>query len=157
MKRDETLFLENQLCFALYSSSLAMNKTYQPLLKKIGITYPQYLVLIVLWQADEISVSTLGQHLHLDSGTLTPLLKRLEAAELVQRQRSSKDERQVIVSLTTSGKNLKKIAIDFPKKMVCATSLSTAEANSMTTSLKKLRTKLLKSDLIKHEIKKEHS
>ena len=83
------LRLDQQLCFALYSSSLAMTKLYKPLLEPLGLTYPQYLVMLVLWEQDGISVSTLGQRLSLDSGTLTPLLKRLEAAELIARRRAA--------------------------------------------------------------------
>lgn len=149
MRHDESLFLENQLCFALYSSSLTMSKAYQPLLKKLGVTYPQYLVLLILWQADKIPVSTLGQQLYLDSGTLTPLLKRLEAAELIKRQRSSRDERQVIVSLTIKGRNLRKTASELPKKILCAIDSSATEATLLARSLKKLRTNLLNSDLLK--------
>src|SRR5439155_24290568 len=86
--------LDRQLCFALYSSSLAMTKLYKPLLDPLGLTYPQYLVMLVLWEGDGIAVSELGQRLQLDSGTLTPLLKRLEASGLVQRRRDSADERR---------------------------------------------------------------
>jgi MarR family transcriptional regulator, organic hydroperoxide resistance regulator len=153
MKHDESLLLENQLCFALYSTSLAMSKAYQPLLKKLGVTYPQYLVLLVLWQEDGIPVSTLGQQLYLDSGTLTPLLKRLEAAEMVKRERSSADERQVIVSLTTKGRNLRKTASEIPKDILCAIDYSVASASSVANSLKKIRAKLLDSTLLEKEPK----
>ena len=96
----EWLALDNQVCFSLYSASLAMTKLYKPLLDPLGLTYPQYLVMLVLWETDDVSVSTLGERLSLDSGTLTPLLKRLEAAGLVKRARSAEDERRVQVSLT---------------------------------------------------------
>src|SRR6218665_1698041 len=108
-KQDEAaewLQLDRQLCFALYSSSLAMTKLYKPLLEPLGLTYPQYLVMLVLWEQDGISVSTLGQRLSLDSGTLTPLLKRLEAAALIARQRARDDERRVDLFLTDSGRAL---------------------------------------------------
>src|SRR6185295_13316857 len=96
----EMLKLDHQLCFALYSSSLAMTKLYKPLLDPLGLTYPQYLAMLVLWEGDAVSVSELGQRLQLDSGTLTPLLKRLEASGWVERERDSADERRVRVHLT---------------------------------------------------------
>src|SRR5215470_15501153 len=98
----EMLKLDHQLCFALYSASLAMTKLYKPLLDPLGLTYPQYLAMLVLWEGDGIGVSDLGQRLQLDSGTLTPLLKRLEAAGLVQRLRDSDDERRVLLQLTAA-------------------------------------------------------
>src|SRR3954463_1874064 len=94
------LLLDNQLCFALYSASLAMTKLYKPLLDELGLTYPQYLVMLVLWEGDGRTVSELGERLSLDSGTLTPLLKRLEAAQLVSRIRDTEDERRVHIMLT---------------------------------------------------------
>src|SRR6187200_246404 len=97
---DQALALDNQLCFALYSSSLAMTKLYKPLLDPLGLTYPQYLVMLVLWEGDGVTVSELGQRLMLDSGTLTPLLKRLESAGVLQRLRDVADERRVLVRLT---------------------------------------------------------
>src|SRR5262245_46268151 len=97
---DAWLRLDHQLCFALYSSSLAMTRLYKPLLAPLGLTYPQYLVMLVLWEQDEVAVSRLGERLQLDSGTLTPLLKRLEQAELLQRRRDSEDERRVLVTLS---------------------------------------------------------
>lgn len=153
MSTTDALLLENQLCFALYSTSLAMNKTYQPLLRELGLTYPQYLALLVLWQTDHISVSTLGQHLYLDSGTLTPLLKRLELADLVRRERSEDDERRVIVNLTSAGRNLKKKASEFPKQILCAAQTSVAELRSVTKALKALRTNLLNSCETSHDHK----
>src|SRR3954462_6505588 len=98
---NEVLHLDNQLCFALYSASLAMTKLYKPLLDELGLTYPQYLAMLALWQEDGQSVSQLGERLFLDSGTLTPLLKRLETAGLVVRERSVEDERRVHIRLTT--------------------------------------------------------
>src|SRR6476660_6430646 len=101
---DEMLRLDNQLCFAVYSTSLAMTKLYKPLLDKLKLTYPQYLVMLVLWERDGLMVSELGERLSLDSGTLTPLLKRLEANGLVARIRDVADEQRVHVSLTTAGR-----------------------------------------------------
>src|SRR6187431_2340286 len=92
---DQALLLDNQLCFALYSASLAMTRLYKPLLAELGLTYPQYLAMLVLWERDGLMVSELGERLGLDSGTLTPLLKRLEALELVARIRAVEDERRV--------------------------------------------------------------
>ena len=94
---DDVLALDHQLCFALYSASLAMTKLYKPLLDELGLTYPQYLAMLALWEADGVSVSALGERLRLDSGTLTPLLKRLEAADLITRTRDASDERRLVV------------------------------------------------------------
>ena len=101
------LLLDNQLCFALYSASLAMTKLYKPLLDALGLTYPQYLVMLSLWERDGLTVSELGERLFLDSGTLTPLLKRLEAAGLLVRLRDVQDERRVRITLTGQGRALR--------------------------------------------------
>jgi len=113
------LRLENQVCFALYSTSNALTRAYRPFLEKLDLTYLQYMVMIVLWQEQSISVKGLGEQLNLDSGTLTPLLKRLDAKELVLRQRSSEDERIRIISLTDKGRALEEIAETIPEQMVC--------------------------------------
>ena len=99
----KNLSLDQQLCFAVYAAAHAFNRFYKPLLVPLGLTYPQYLVLLVLWEADGQTVSGIGERLMLDSGTLTPLLKRLEAAGFVTRARSAHDERQVLVRLTDAG------------------------------------------------------
>ncbi len=138
-KSAEWLKLDHQLCFALYSSSLAMTKLYKPLLEPLGLTYPQYLVMLVLWEADGVAVSDLGARLTLDSGTLTPLLKRLEAAGLVQRQRDRADERRVLVSLTAAGRALKSRAAQVPPQVFCAANCSLDELASLTRRLKALR------------------
>ena len=114
------LSLSNQLCFALYSSSLEMTKLYRPLLEPMKLTYPQYLVMLVLWEQSGILVKELGAKLHLDSGTLTPLLKRMEKMGLVRRQRDAEDERGVIVTLTKQGENLKAKARGIPGVIACA-------------------------------------
>ncbi len=106
--------LDNQLCFALYSASLAMTKLYKPLLGALGLTYPQYLVLMVLWENDGASVSELGERLSLDSGTLTPLLKRMQASGWIERVRSAEDERRVHIHLTASGRALQQQAAPIP-------------------------------------------
>ncbi len=117
VKNPDLLRLDNQLCFALYSASNAIVRAYRPLLDALDLTYPQYLVMLVLWQQDGISVKQLGEKLFLDSGTLTPLLKRLEAKELLQRERSEQDERVRVLTLTESGKALKKQAASIPVQM----------------------------------------
>src|SRR6202167_2586758 len=94
---DLTLLLDNQLCFAIYSTAHAFNRVYKPLLDRLGLTYPQYLVMLVLWERDGVSVKEIGERLFLDSGTLTPLLKRLAQAGLIKPPRSTEDERQVLI------------------------------------------------------------
>jgi len=141
-KADDWLRLDQQLCFALYASSLAMTKLYKPLLAPLGLTYPQYLVMLVLWELDGISVSTLGQRLSLDSGTLTPLLKRLEAAALIKRQRASDDERRVDIFLTEAGRRLKGQALAIPPQLACASACSLEELSSLTRRLHELRSQL---------------
>ncbi len=117
---DDVLALDNQFCFALYSASLAMTKTYKPYLDKLGLTYPQYLVMLVLWQQDDVLVKAIGERLYLDSGTLTPLLKRLEASSLIARTRDEADERQVRITLTREGRALKKKAQCIPQQILSA-------------------------------------
>ena len=107
---DLPLLLGNQICFAIYSTAHAFNRVYKPLLDRIGLTYPQYLVMLVLWERDGLAVKDIGEQLFLDSGTLTPLLKRLEAAELIKRTRSTRDERQVLIALTSRGQALREKA-----------------------------------------------
>jgi DNA-binding MarR family transcriptional regulator len=140
---DSLLTLDNQLCFALYSTQLAMNKLYRRLLNELGLTYPQYLVMLVLWQHNQqLSVSKIGEHLGLDSATLTPLLKRLEAHGLVKRQRSSEDERRVDVSLSAAGEALKGRARGVPKAAICATHCEPQELGRLRDELNDLRKKL---------------
>jgi MarR family transcriptional regulator, organic hydroperoxide resistance regulator len=139
------LALDNQLCFALYSASLAMTKTYKPLLDRLGLTYPQYLVMLVLWQQDNVLIKTIGEQLFLDSGTLTPLLKRLEAAGLVVRTRDSIDERQVRITLTKEGRGLKKKAQDVPHQVLCASGQSQAALGNLRAQLAVIRDDLLQA------------
>jgi DNA-binding MarR family transcriptional regulator len=114
------LLLSSQICFAVYSAAHAFNRIYKPLLDRLGLTYPQYLVLLLLWEQDGQTMKSLGQRLYLDSGTLTPLLKRLEAAGLVHRARDSQDERLMRISLTEAGAALRERAMPFPNEIVCA-------------------------------------
>ena len=136
------LQLDNQLCFALYSASLAMTKVYKPLLDEIGLTYPQYLAMLVLWEKDGLMVSELGERLHLDSGTLTPLLKRMEASGLVSRIRAVEDERRVHVTLTASGRKLKAKAVGIPACILSASQSSITEITALTQDVRALRERL---------------
>lgn len=139
------LRLDRQMCFALYSASLAMTKLYKPLLEPLGLTYPQYLVLLVLWERDGLSVGELGERLFLDSGTLTPLLKRMEAAGLLERARAADDERRVIVSLTAAARVLKQRARDVPQQLGRAAGCSSAELTALTERLHTLRDRIVES------------
>ena len=136
------LLLDNQLCFALYSTSLAMTKLYKPLLDALGLTYPQYLVMLVLWEQDDVSVSDLGERLFLDSGTLTPLLKRMDAAGLLVRTRSRQDERRVQIALTAAGRKLKTPAVKVPGCVVSATHCPIPDLMALTKEIQALRRQL---------------
>jgi MarR family transcriptional regulator, organic hydroperoxide resistance regulator len=140
-----SLLLDDQLCFSLYSTALAMNKVYRKLLAKLKLTYPQYLVMMVLWEKDEKTVNEIGEKLFLDSATLTPLLKRMEAQGLLNRERSTEDERVVIISLTSAGKKLKQKAEEIPHSVFCATQCQPEELKSMAQQLNNLRKNLNKS------------
>jgi DNA-binding MarR family transcriptional regulator len=139
---DLPLLLGNQLCFAVYSTAHAFNRAYKPLLERLGLTYPQYLVMLVLWERDGVPVKDIGERLLLDSGTLTPLLKRLEAAELVKRTRSTEDERQVLIALTPRGQALKEKARAVPQAILAASACSIAELSAMKNELVTLRDRL---------------
>jgi DNA-binding MarR family transcriptional regulator len=147
MPRDKTpadaaLLLDNQLCFALYSASLAMTKFYKPLLDELGLTYPQWLVMLVLWEEDGRMVSQLGERLGLDSGTLTPLLKRLEAAGYLTRIRDVQDERRVHITLTAEGRRLKAKAGKVPTCIRDAAQCSLTELAHLRRELHQLRERL---------------
>ena len=144
---EHLLSLDHQLCFALYSASLAMTKLYKPLLDPIGLTYPQYLVMLVLWQGDGVTVSELGRRLTLDSGTLTPLLKRLETAGLLARRRDAADERRVRLHLTPAGNALKRRAAALAGRVACATACAPDELAALTRRVQALRNTLLASSL----------
>ncbi|WP_370680853.1 MarR family winged helix-turn-helix transcriptional regulator [Comamonas sp. GB3 AK4-5] len=139
---DAALQLDHQLCFALYSTSLAMTKLYKPLLAPLGLTYPQYLVLLVLWERDDHMVSELGERLFLDSGTLTPLLKRMEAAGWLQRQRDAQDERRVRVTLTAAGRALRAQAAGIPGCLLQSSQCTVDELQSLTQQIQQLRARL---------------
>lgn len=142
IKTDTAPKLDNQLCFALYSTSLAMSKVYRKLLPKLGLTYSQYLVMMVLWEQDGLTVSDIGERLFLDSATLTPLLKRMEVAELITRARAVNDERQVIIALTKSGDALRLKAGEVQNEVFCATQCNLDEVIAMKDQLIALRSKL---------------
>lgn len=142
MKEEEFLRLDNQLCFLLYAGSRAMTKLYRPVLEGMNLTYPQYLVMLVLWEHGTLSVSDIGSQLYLDSGTLTPLLKRLEASELITRTRLATDERKVMIRLTAKGLSLKQQAVTVPRELFCRSGLSVDEflslKNNLTVLLKRM-------------------
>jgi DNA-binding MarR family transcriptional regulator len=135
--------LDNQLCFSLYAASLAMTKVYKPLLDALGLTYPQYLVMLVLWESDGPTVSALGERLSLDSGTLTPLLKRMEAAGWLVRQRSSEDERRVHVVLTPVGRSLQAQAAHIPGCVVAQSGLPLDEVIALNQQIRSLRAAMM--------------
>lgn len=136
MDIDESLKLDNQLCFALYACSREITKLYRPYLDALGLTYTQYITLLVLWENNIINIKELCSRLYLDSGTLTPLLKKLENMKLLERKRDPNDERSVIISLTSEGKALKNKAIEIPSKIFCSSGLSIDEAISLRGQLK---------------------
>ncbi len=142
--QDEQLQLDNQVCFALYSASNAMGRAYQPLLKALDLTYLQYIVMMVLWEQKEINVKALGVKTHLDSGTLTPLLKRLEAKDYVRRTRSIEDERVRVITLTSAGIKLKELAKKVPVEMFCLSKMNKEELTSLKTQCEQLLDNLTK-------------
>jgi len=139
---DQLLRLDNQICFAIYSTAHAFNRVYKPLLDRLGLTYPQYLVMLVLWERDGVPVKEIGERLYLDSGTLTPLLKRLEQAGLIKRTRSTEDERLVLVSLTSHGQALKDKARAVPPSILAASQCSIAELSAVKNEIVALRNRL---------------
>lgn len=138
----DTLRLDNQLCYALYAASHRMTKCYRPLLERLGLTYPQYLVLIVLWETDALTVSEIGRRLRLDSGTLTPVLKRLETAGFVRRTRRQEDEREVEIGLTPDGLALRDEAVAVRREIVRQLKMSEAEIAELRIRLDDLITTL---------------
>jgi DNA-binding MarR family transcriptional regulator len=143
---DHALRLDNQVCFPLYAAARAMMKAYQPLLAKLGLTYPQYLVLLVLWEEDGLSVTAIGERLYLDSGTLTPLLKRLEESNLVRRRRGRGDERVVEISLTATGKQMKRRAQQVPQALLCQLALPLDELFRLRDDMRRLYTSIRASN-----------
>lgn len=144
-RHNKTPQLDEQLCFALYSTSLAMTKVYRKRLRSLGVTYSQYLVLMVLWQQNALTINGIGERLFLDSATLTPLLKRMEAQGLILRERAANDERQVIVTLTEVGSSFRKQAATLFNTVMGATGCTMKQANELTQQLALLRAELLKN------------
>ena len=142
---ESLLKLENFLCFAVYSTANAVTRAYQPRLAALGLTYPQYLAMVVLWEQENQTVTAIGAKLSLDSGTLTPLLKRLEAAGLITRRRGKSDERQVLIALTDAGRAMKERAEAVPVAMGQAFGCSMEEAMGMRSELIALRDNLVAS------------
>lgn len=136
--------LDQQLCFALYSTMLGFNKVYRDLLKNLGLTYPQYLVMLVLWERDGLTVGEIGERVFLDSPTLTPLLKRLQTAGLIDRTRSASDERQVLVTLTDAGRALRERAQAVPQCVAAAVNQPLAEIEDLRDRLLTVRTQMFK-------------
>ena len=139
---NDTMRLASQLCFAVYSTAHALNRVYKPLLEPLALTYPQYLVMLTLWEKDDVSVKEIGARLHLDSGTLTPLLKRLEQSGLVTRRRDVVDERHVRIELTLKGRNLRARARNIPHEIFCATGSSLQDVVALKEALIGLRDRL---------------
>ncbi len=142
----DSLRLDRQLCFSLYSAQLAMTRAYRPLLKKLGLTYPQYLVLLALWERDAETVSAIGDRLCLESGTLTPLLLRLEGRRLVRRQRGAIDGRQVLITLTAAGRSLEGRAVEVRTRVMDGTGLSRRGLDQLKLQLLGLRARLSEAE-----------
>ncbi len=134
----DPLLLDNQLCYALYAAAHRMTKSYRPMLERMGLTYPQYLVLLVLWESDGITVSEIGRRLRLDSGTLTPVLKRLESSGFLSRSRRQSDEREVEISLTEEGRALRAQAVAVRQSVMCQLNMSEPEIQAMRADLNAL-------------------
>ncbi|EFM62496.1 MarR family transcriptional regulator [Brucella sp. NF 2653] len=141
-KPDTNLNLADMLCFAVYSTANALSRAYQPILAPLDLTYPQFLVMLVLWERDDCTVSEIGARLNLDSGTLTPLLKRLEAAGRITRRRDPSDERQVRITLTDEGRKLQEQAESVPEQIMCATGQPVSELQDLRNRLMKIRNHL---------------
>ncbi|PTT01677.1 MarR family transcriptional regulator [Pedobacter sp. HMWF019] len=138
----DQLKLENQLCFPVYSLAKEIVNQYRPFLDKLDLTYPQYLVMLVLWEQRQQTVSELGEKLHLDSGTLTPLLKRLEQKELVSRDRSKTDERVVCISLTGNGERLQEQASKVPEQLINSMHIAVEELETLKICIQDILTKI---------------
>lgn len=140
--QDDSLKLDSMLCFAVYAAGHAFTRFYKPRLDALGLTYPQYLVFLVLWEADGLTVKSLGDRLFLDSGTITPLIKRLEARGLVRRQRDEEDERQVLVFLTPDGRGLREKALAVPLAVKTALAGEREAVDTLRQGLHRLRASL---------------
>jgi len=146
IEKDALLKLDNQLCFLLYACSRAVTKKYRPLLEDLGLTYPQYLVMLVLWEENGIPVKQLSARLYLDTGTLTPLLKRLETSGLITRTRTTSDERSVEINLTDKGRELKQKAFTVPQELLCSSGISIDDFLKLRSDLNSLFKKLIENE-----------
>jgi len=144
-RENDYLGLDDQFCFAVYSTAHALNRAYKPLLDRLGVTYPQYLVLLALWGEDGRSVGSLGDQLMLESSTLTPLLKRMETAGLLSRERNPADERQVTIRLTAKGRKLREKAKAVPKSILAAARCDARELGQLRERVKSVRDAILES------------
>ena len=144
--KSNSLHLDQQLCFALYSSSRLIVQSYDAILKELGLTYPQFLVLLALWEKNPLSVKQIGENLHLDSGTLSPLLKKMQTKGLVKKMRSNKDERIVTIMLTASGRNMQKTAAKIPHQIFCKLQMKEKEVIDLRKQLQALTHVLKKTD-----------
>lgn len=142
---NDSLYLDNQLCVALYTASLAMTRTYRPMLTALGLTYPQYVVMLALWEHKELSAGALGKLISLDSGTLVPLVRRLCALGLVDRNRNPEDDRSVLISLTPPGAAMQQQMYAVQDVVSCATDCSAAQRQELARSLQTLRASLLQN------------
>ncbi len=142
----DLLMLDNQLCFSLYVCSKEIIKKYKALLDPFGLTYTGYIIMMALWEKDDVTVKELGTRLYLDSGTLTPMLKKLEAQDYIKRIRSSSDERNVYIQLTSKGRELKEEALSIPKSMICSLDLDPSYAGGLLDALHKMMKRLEASD-----------
>lgn len=142
----DLLMLDNQLCFSLYVCSKEIIKKYKALLDPYGLTYTGYIIMMALWEKDDVTVKELGTRLYLDSGTLTPMLKKLEAQDYIKRIRSSSDERNVYIQLTSKGRELKEEALSIPKSMICSLDLDPGYAGGLLDALHKMMERLESSD-----------
>jgi len=140
----DALLLDQQLCFSVYATSLAMTQAYKPLLEEIGLTYPQYLAMLVLWEGDGLTVKALAERLEQESGSVTPVVKRLEAEGLVQRKRDPRDERNLALTLTPAGRGLRERGLKVNQSFAKACGLSTPALAELRASLNQLRRRLQK-------------
>ena len=144
---DEYLKLDNQLCFPLYATSRMITRMYQPLLEKLGLTYPQYIVMLVLWEADSLSIKEIGERVQLNTNTLTPLLKRMQELKYISRTRSAEDERIVVVNLTKAGLDLKIKALEIPHELIASLNYPADKALELKRMLDEFMASLNKTEL----------
>ena len=144
---DEYLKLDNQLCFPLYATSRMITRMYQPLLEKLGLTYPQYIVMLVLWEADSLSIKEIGERVQLNTNTLTPLLKRMQELKYISRTRSAEDERIVVVNLTKTGLDLKIKALEIPHELIASLNYPADKALELKRMLDEFMASLNKTEL----------